>query len=256
LTSNNGFNVNLNTIAEWHNTSNVNPIIDAAFSNFYYYMYDGNTYVNAIYNISDGGNDMFDGGNYIDIWGNCITGFSNISYGTINTEPTHGFFITPVDTWPNTTLVYVQTGTARINVHGDVGSDGSGFVSNDQTTYATSNNRYGTIFYNANGLAGDPSVLDVWFTIENSNWGSLLMTSNDLRKTVDTNSYSHSVEITGSNYIFAKALISLSNGVMPDMTIIKDYVMAYVYNIPISVTSSNVNVDNRLPSYQGNMGDD
>jgi hypothetical protein len=190
---------------------------------------------------------MYDGGNYIDISGNCITGFSNIAYGTINTEPTHGYYVTPSGIWPNTTVLYVQKGTARINIHGNVGSDGSGTVTNDKTTYTTSNARYGTIFYNANGGTNDPSILDVWFTIENSNWSSRLTGSNDQRKTMDDNDYSHSVEITGSNYLFVKTLLALSNGVMPVIQDIRIYIEAYVHDLPITVTASNVNTDNRLP---------
>lgn len=246
LTSNNGFNVNLNYIANWHTSNNINPIIDATFSNFYYYLYDGYGNVNAIYSINDGGRDMFDGGNYIDIWGNCITGFSNLSYGTINTERTHGFYITPVDVWPNTTVVYAQTGTSRITTHGDVGSDSSGTVFNSNVSYSTSNDRFGEIYYNANGLASDPSVLDVWFTIQNSNWGSYITSSNDQRKDDDYNDYSHFVEVAGSNYIFAKTLLSLSNGIMPSMSDVQDFISSYVYNMPITITSSNINIDNRL----------
>lgn len=247
LTSNNGFNINLNTVADWHIESNLNALIDATFSNFYYYEFDGYANANSVSYISDGGNDMFDSGNYIDIWGNCITGFSNLSYGTINTEATHGFFITPSNIWPNTTIVYVQKGTSRINVHGNRGSDGSGTVTNDKNAYSTSNDRYGDIFYNANGLASDPSILDVWFTIQNSNWGSRVSSSNDQRETTDSNSYGQYVEITGSNYIFVKTLLSLSNGVMPSTQLVTDFVNSYVYNLPLTVTPSNINVDNRLP---------
>ncbi len=247
LTSNNGFNVNLNTINTWH-TQEQNPPLTDTFPSFYYYLYDGDEQNNSVHYISDGGgDDMYDGGNYIDISGNCITGFSNIAYGTINTEPTHGYYVTPSGIWPNTTVLYVQKGTARINIHGNVGSDGSGTVTNDKTTYTTSNARYGTIFYNANGGTNDPSILDVWFTIENSNWSSRLTGSNDQRKTMDDNDYSHSVEITGSNYLFVKTLLALSNGVMPVIQDIRIYIEAYVHDLPITVTASNVNTDNRLP---------
>jgi hypothetical protein len=256
LTSNNGFNVNLNTINDWHIQENLDPLIMGTFSNFFNYLYDGNSNNNAVHYIDDGGNDMYDDGNYIDIWGNCITGFSNVAYGTINTEPTHGYYVTPTNIWPNTTIVYVQKGVARITVHGDVGSDEGGTVTNDKTTYTTSNNRYGTIFYNANGEAGDPSVLDVWFTIENSNWNSRLTDSNDQRKTEDNNDYSHSVEVTGSNYIFVKTLLSLSNGVIPDTTDVQNYIEAYVYDLPINITASNVNIDNRLPVLEGEIWND
>lgn len=247
LTSNNGFNVNLNTIADWHTESNLTPLINNSFSNFYMYLYDGYANANSVTYISDGGNDMFDNGNYIDIWGNCITGFSNLSYGTINTEPTHGFYITPADVWPNTTIIYVQKGTSRINIHGDRGSDGNGTVTNDKASYITSNDRYGDIFYNANGLAVDPSILDVWFTVQNSNWGSRITSSNDQRETNDANDYTHSVEVGGSNYMFVKTLLSLSNGQVPTTQNIVDYVASYVYNLPITITSSNINTDNRLP---------
>lgn len=247
LTSNNGFNVNLNTLANWHLESNVIPLIDASFSNFFYYAYDGTFNANSVSYIHDGGDDMYDGGNRIDISGNCITGFSNLSYGSIYTEPTHGFFITAADVWPNTAITYVQTGTVRINVHGNRGSDGGGTITNDYVPYTTSNDLYGDIFYNANSDDNDPSILDIWFTIENSNWGSIITSSNDQRETEDNNNYSHSVQVGGSNYIFVKTLLSLSNGGKPSSQSIADYVSSYVYNLPITVTASNVNDDNRLP---------
>lgn len=255
LTSNNGFNINLNTIADWHTESNLSVLINATFSNFYSYDFDGYANANSVSYIHDGGNDMFDTGNYINIWGNCITGFSNLSYGTINSEPTHGFYITPSNTWPNTTIVYVQKGTSRITVHGNKGSDGSGTVTNDKVSYITSNYRYGDIFYNANGLAGDPSILDVWFTVQNSNWGSRVSSSNDTRETDDRNDYEHYVEITGSNYIFVKTLLSLSNGDMPPTQLVTDYITSYVYNLPLTITSSNINVDNRLPYGEPTIND-
>jgi hypothetical protein len=247
LTSNNGFNINLNTVANWHTESNLQPLIDASFSNFYQYLFDGYEYANSVSYMNDGGNDMFDTGNLIDIWGNCITGFSNVSYGTINTERTHGFYVSPSNIWPNTTIVYVQNGTSLINVHGNKGSDGSGTVTNDKVSYTTSNNRYGDIFYNANGLASDPSILDIWFTIQNSNWGSVITASNDQREIEDRNDYNHSVGITGSNYLLVKTLLSLSNGDVPSTQQVNNFVSAYVYNIPLTITSSNINVDNRLP---------
>lgn len=250
LTTNNGFNINLNEIADWHaEESNITPMIDSALPNFYKYVYDGNVNGNSVNYIYDGGhnNDMYDNGNYIDIDGNCITGFSNLSYGSIYTEPTHGFFVTPVNVWPNSTISYIQTGTVKINVHGEKGSDTGGTVTNDYVSYSTSNDRYGSIFYNANGDAGDPSILDVWFTVENSNWGSIITSSNDLRETEDRDDYNHSIEVGGSNYMFIKTLLSLSNGEMPPTQSIVDFVQAYVYNMPITITASNVNIDNRLP---------
>jgi hypothetical protein len=247
LTSNNGFNINLNALADWHTTSNLSPLIDATLSNFFSYHYDGFSEANFVSYIQDGQNDMFDSGNYIDVWGNCITEFSNLSYGTINTEPTHGFYITTSNVWPNTTIAYVQKGTVGIGVHGDRGSDGSGTITNDNMNYTTSNNRYGDIFYNANGLAGDPSILDVWFTIGNSNWGTRITSSNDQRESSDANDYTQSVEVGGSNYIFVKTLLSLSNGVVPSSQSIVDYVSTYVYNLPLVITASNINIDNRLP---------
>lgn len=256
LTSNNGFNINLNTIADWHVESNLTPLLNSSFSNFYYYLYDGYVNANSVSYIRDGGNDMFDNGNYIDIWGNCITGFSNLSYGTINTEATHGFYITPSNVWPNTTVIYVQKGTSRINVRGDRGSDGGGTITNDKASYTTSNSRYGDVFFNANGLANDPSILDIWFTIQNSNWGSRITSSNDQRETIDDNSYNHYVEVGGSNYIFVKTLLSLSNGDVPTTQNIIDYVSSYVYDIPLIVTLSNVNVDNRLPYGEIVINDD
>lgn len=248
LTANNGFNLNLNAIDDWfHNENNILPIIQNNLTNFYFYEFDGSANANSVNYINDGGGDMFDSGNYIDISGNCITGFSNLSYGSKYTEPTHGFYITPTDIWPNTTVAYVQTGTVRINVHGNRGSDGDATITNDYMQYTTCNDLYGDIYYNASGDAGDPSILDVWFTIQNSNWNSIITSSNDQRETEDDNLYSHSVEVGGSNYIFVKTLLSLSDGQMPSSQYVVNYVSSFVENLPLFITASNVNEDNRLP---------
>ena len=243
IRQNNGFNINLNTVANW--LSNTQAIYQQSFPNAFLYAYDAGSPVPD--HIDDGGNDMFDGGNYITVTSSCIGGvsnqtYSNIPYGNILGEATHGVMVASASNWPHLTLAYFQSDSARIYATGDTGSDGGGRVSNIPVqNYSTSNNRYGSIWTCINGLAYDPSIIDVWFTVENSNWNSQIISTDDQRKTTDTNSYSHYVGVTGSNFILAKALVSLSNGQMTDASSVTDFVKTLTYNMPLVVTSSNIN---------------
>lgn len=252
--TNKGFHVDLNTVARWFRAqSNTAPIINESFSNFFYYGFENgsNQTINCI---RDGGNDMYDTGNYITVQSSCIGLDSNeiydrVPYGNVVTEPTHGVLVTAPYTYPHTAMVYIQDETVSLNSSGDAGSDGGGVVGNiDVFSYSTSNGgRYGQVWANINGLASDPSIVDVWYTICSSNWNSTVTSNDDGRKTIDDgNDYSHYVSVGGSNIILCKSLISLSNGNMDiGSNEIAPFLSNLVANMPISITSNNVNVDVR-----------
>lgn len=240
--SNNGFNIQLNNISNW--LSNTIPIYEGSFANAYKYNYDSGFPIPN--QISDGGQDMFDGGNKISIYSACIGGTSNqpyidIPYGDILVERTHGVLVASACNWPHLTIAYVQNDNLQIEASGNTGSDGRGTVSNiDVQQYSTSNNRYGSIWTCMNGFAGDPSIIDVWFSIGSSNWGTSINYVADNRKTNDSDNYSHSVTVGGTNIVLCKALVGLSNGAFTDASTMTAFVERLVYNMPITITPSNI----------------
>lgn len=236
IRSNNGYNIWLNPVANFmNNTSNTIPLLEDIIPNFFRYEYP-TTDSNIRDNIPDGSNDMFDNGNYITVLSDCIgvqsnAAYNNIPYGDIVTENTHGVYVSGVNTWPHLTMVYIQSDTVGLQSSGNTGSDGSATVSNiDVQTYSTSNNRYGQIWTNMNGNAGDPSIIDTWFTICKSNWSSLILDIDDQRKQTDSvEDYNQAIRVQGSNFILCKALFALSNGEMySDPEPITNFVTSFV----------------------------
>jgi hypothetical protein len=249
------FHVFFNPLRNWMNEgSNTTPIIDANFSNFFYYNYeDGDPGLsNTIDQVYDGMDDMFDGGNYITVSSECIGDASNniyekVPYGNVLTEPTHGVYVSQPFTYPHLSMVYIQNDTVSLIGHGNVGSDESAAVSNiGVQSYETSNARFGSIWTNMNGNAGDPSIMDVWFTITHSNWNSTIGSIQDNRKTEDANDYSHSMAIGGCNFILCKALIGLSNGaLLEDPAPMTNFITSFVQAMPLTITQSNLSTNIR-----------
>lgn len=191
--------------------------------NFFVYFLDGNAY-----QISDGGNDMFDGGNYTAPWlrnnTNYINGGSiptptpslnytsqsatltdtNFYYASIGYSQSTGSF--PAGTqnpiFHPLTLIGARNGLGPIGFQkaGNNGADSggsivtgsiySGSVVNGFTTYA---------FYRQTfGQASDPAVCDVYVLLGHPNWGStfgtIVSSSN-----MDTNTNGATLYATGSS---------------------------------------------------------
>jgi hypothetical protein len=225
-----GFNqIDLNVFSNWHrlNASNYTSNI----TRFYFYLFDG-----GANNISDGGLDMWDGGNYISL-GGFRTAASN-NYGTVSNTPqsNNGFFISQSNVWPQIAFAYVKSGTITWSNAGDVGSDGGGSFSNFSGSYTTNVGRSGQFWVNENYNATDPTICYVWFTILNSSYSSALTSSNDGRKQNVLNAYTQFFTVTGTNLCFSQMLLSRSNGEFIPTADISNYVTAYVQNaqIPIS----------------------
>lgn len=169
--------------------------------NFYTYFLDGNAY-----QILDGGNDMFDNGNYTAPWLR-----SNISYVNAQTIPipapalnyssqsatltdTNFYYASfgytqSFDGLPQRlqssiyhplTLIGARSGSGPIGFQkaGNIGADGAGFlisgsiysgsVVNGFTTYATYRQTY--------GQSADPTICDVYVLLGHPNWGSVFNT--------------------------------------------------------------------------------
>lgn len=215
--------------------SNVNPR--------YFYTFDG-----GANNITDGGGDMYDGGNflsfgYLDSNGTQIQSNTSINYGTISntlvTGSNRGFFISQANIWPQVCFAYAQTGRINWRVNGDVGTDGGGTNGNSNGTYTTPNSRYGSWWANYNGGTGDPSICEVWFTILFSNISpSLINSTVDGRNTTSPppNGMNQFFQVGGSNFCFCLTLLSKNSGVFVTSTEITNYLTQYVQNAVLTIS--------------------
>jgi hypothetical protein len=169
--------------------------------NFFTYFLDGNAY-----QISDGGNDMFDAGNYTAPWlrnntnytalNNIPTPSPALSYASQSATLTDTNFYyasfgysQSVGVYPSgqqssiyhpLTMIGARSGSGPIGFQkaGNIGADGSGFlvtgsiysgsVVNGFTTYA--------IYRQSYGQASDPAICDVYVLLGHPNWGSVFGT--------------------------------------------------------------------------------
>ena len=157
---------------------------------------------------------MWDVGNFISLTFSNLRNLSTMNYGTMSTFSNSvtgllgGFYITPANQWPQTAIAYIKNGTVGWNNAGDVGTDGGGTVSNISGTYTCPGGRSGRYWVNQNFGVSDPSIIYAWYTIEQQSYGTVISSSNINRKTVDNNTYSQTVNLTGCNIIFAQTLLS------------------------------------------------
>lgn len=170
-------------------------------------------------NINDGGGDMYDGGNYVSVDATDNTtpfAVTDGNYGTLVDNTSYGYFISAANTWPHAAAVKITSGEAKLLVRGDTGSDTGGSVLNYNGTYTCANGRTGSYWMNVNYDTFDPTIGDLWFTIELPAWGTSGITKTaDTRKTSDTNNYNHYITVSGSNFIFVKLLLSKWANAMP-----------------------------------------
>jgi hypothetical protein len=169
--------------------------------NFFTYFLDGNSYF-----ITDGGNDMFDGGNYTAPWLR-----SNVSYVSGQSIPIPSLAlnylsqsVTLTDTnfyyaasgyIPSTgsfpagsqsgifhplTMIGARSGSGPIGFQksGNIGADGGGnLVTGSIYTGSVVNGFTAHAFYRQSfGQSSDPSICDVYVLLGHPNWGSVFDT--------------------------------------------------------------------------------
>ena len=236
--------VDLAAFSNWH-TSNSCNLFTNNISNRYLYTFDG-----TANSISDGGEDMYDGGNYISF--STTRGSTNLlntqsnNYGTLCnvTASNYGFFISQSNVWPQISLAYTNSGTIQWRISGDVGTDGSGSNSNVSGTYTTNNQgRNGSFWANQNYGLDDPSIVMTWFTILQPNLNSAITSCNDNRQATGPppNFMNQNFTVTGSNYLFGCFLLSsrntsLGRGELIPTAQIQNFLSNYVTNANIIIT--------------------
>lgn len=222
--------------SNWNSTF-ASSIYRSTIVSSYFYRFDG-----GANSISDGGDDMWDPpGNQISLTFNNRRGLSTLNYGVISTFTNEGgYFISRSNQWPQIAIAYMKNGTIGWTNSGNVGTDGLAGSSNSNIsgTYATPTGRYGRYWVNENYNTGDPTICYTWFTIEQENYGTLINSCNDNRKTRQppADSYAQHFNLTGQNIVFAQTLLSVRATITPTVglgyfipsTIIEGFLSTFV----------------------------
>jgi hypothetical protein len=208
-------NIDLVALNTWHNL-NASSIYRTYIPSSFFYAFDGLNNPSTV--IDDGGNDMFDAGNVINLSstrGNTVISVvrSNV-YGRISTSSNNnfGFMTTSRNVWPQVSMAYASNATLRWTLTGGIGSDNAGLLSNVSSTYTTNRGYTGRWWANQGwGQQFDPSIVYTWFTIESSSWNTLISSSNNGMWNVATTSdlMNQFVSVTGNNFVFGVFLLSV-----------------------------------------------
>ncbi|MFL0353000.1 HYR domain-containing protein [Xanthomarina sp. GH4-25] len=165
-------------------------------------------------NIDDGGNDMYDGGNYISTeTGNDISYSDNLVVSDINFGTTGQYFTRKVeDMW---LLVADLDAIDSFNIEGNLGADGDGTATGYTTTINVAGLNYNIFAKRVNEEVGvvdsDPSVNHLIIIPENVN-----ATHNF---TTDTGDDQHQVTaLTGTTRLYYLLFASIDSGVVDDAT--------------------------------------
>jgi hypothetical protein len=228
--------VNISTFSDWH-ANNASSIAISAMPTFYRYVFDGGSN-----NISDGGDDMWDGGNFISLGG--FTTISNMNYGASSNfvGSNSGYFLSGANVWPQIGLAYCKSGTITWSNGGDLGSDGGGLFSNmanigsAPNTYTTPSGRSGYWWANQNYAASDPTICYMWFTIDLPTSALTVTSSNDGRKTSVANNYTQSFSVTGTDLIFCQTLLSVSSAQLIGSANLSNFVTNYVEAVQLDIS--------------------
>jgi hypothetical protein len=219
--------------SNWNSTF-ASSIYRSTIPSSYFYTFDG-----TANSITDGGFDMWDGGNLLSLTFNYRRGLSTLNYGVISTFTNEGgYFISRSNQWPQIAIAYMKNGTIGWTNSGNVGTDGAVGSSNSNIsgTYATPTGRYGSYWVNQNYGTQDPTICYTWFTIEQENYGTLINSCNDNRKTRQppADTYVQHFNLTGQNIVFAQTLLSVRRtlpsglGYFIPSTIIEGFLSTFV----------------------------
>merc|ERR1712136_141472 len=148
--------------------------ITGAVTDYYSYTYDGEN----SYEISNGGNDMFDHGNKVFINAPCEDekllfynkehSYTDFEVGSVASQPFHTLM------WIADSSYESQGDYYNITVSGRTGTEGDGRVYSSQGEFSFSNGyKVAYIAHQVYAAANHPSICEVFYTISNTGlWGS------------------------------------------------------------------------------------
>jgi len=214
-------------------------------------------------NSNYGSISMFNDGNYIDIKitledSSIPVNQSNMYYGTSYQTSNFGYLVGSMDAYPHTSLTYTTAGSNDIYVYGgyQVLNNNNGLFSTFSGSYTCSNGNYGTYWVCQTGSALPtvdvaPFGVDLWYSVENSNWGSARSSDGTSYQNSPYYQYQYRTVVSGSNLIFCKSLIgSISSiggdlrGIFLDDTTIVGFLESYVNDAPFCDDPNNFSTIN------------
>lgn len=226
--------------------------------NFYNYTLDGDQYY-----ISDGGFDMYDGGNYTYPWFLSGADRTGLNYGqspylsyassgtgtgsnynpnsTVDTDFVYCGLGYSAVTNPLSMMAYRTTVGNPIGFQksGDVGADGGGIITSAVIYNGTSINGFRVFaFYRQVSGATDPSVCDLYMILGHEYWGSVYGIFNTYANTTSTNSNGGYAYMSGAgikNLLAIVTLLSKVNGVAVTVAEIQTVIAAWVSRIKIGL---------------------
>ena len=187
-------------------------------TSFYSYNLDQDAFT-----ISDGGGDMYDGGNSTQLYNNGGTVTSNIAYNsaltTIDTDLVYkglGYGISP-DQRPLSLMAYRNNNSTPKYLGwqktGNLGADGGGAQLNGWVHQGTTVNGFVVhAWYRLVYSAGDPSVCDFYMFIGHSNWNSSFGTFSTFAAASTDNNQNYVFTTNSLNIISIVTLLSKSGG--------------------------------------------
>lgn len=293
------WHINLKQIHDWH-MSNATNICASNIPGSFNYPYDGYTIDGKQCFMSVGGglfssnfgesSGVFSqaGGEIMAIQSeNTFNSFiAPIAYGDMvssNSMNSMGYMVTKQGAWPHTMLTYSRfPETLQLGSFYMTATNGTSTLSNSQTndetqtqlTYSTSNGRYGEMYIttayggvvSSNNLltSNHPSMIEVYYTICDSNWpqgeGAFSGTQilQDFRRQEDVQysemlGFGSAMMLVSSYCLVGRSLLATSNGqIPPDMGDVRRFVTSYVSQMPISISASydpNSNVMTDLSAF-------
>lgn len=212
------------------------------------------------YYINRGGGPPYDkdlfvdnGGNYIDMKirledGSIMMSNDQINYGRVAQRSNYGYLVGSLNAYPHTSLMYVTAGSNDISVRGSYKALNFDYISDKlfstfTGSYTCANGTYGTYWVQQTGTnvpTSDigPFGIDLWYSVEHSNWGSVLIDYLS-SYSAEYSDYLYRNEVYGSNFILCKSLIgSISSidsewkGTFLDEASIVDFLQSYVNDAP------------------------
>jgi len=210
-----------------------------------------NYYIGSGSRLDYGFLNIFNGGNNIDIQitledSSIPINQSYMYYGTSYQTSNFGYLVGSKDAYPHTSLTYTTAGSNDIYVHGQyqVLNGNNGLFSTFSGSYTCTNGNYGTYWVRQTGSALPtvdvaPFGVDLWYSVENSNWGSVRTSDGISYQNSPYYQYDYRTIVSGSNLIFCKSLIgSISSiggewrGTFLDDTTIVGFLESYVNDAP------------------------
>jgi hypothetical protein len=220
-------------------------------------------YITSGSNSNYGSVNMFNEGNFMDIKitledSSIPVSLSYVNYGTSYQTSNFGYLMGSINTYPHTSLTYTTAGSNDILVRGQyqVLNGNNGLFSTFSGSYTCSNGNYGTYWVRQSGSSAPstdvgPFGVDLWYSVENSNWGSVRTSDGTAYQNDPYYQYEYRTVVSGSNLIFCKSLLgSISSisaqweGTFLDETTIVNFLQSYVNDAPFCDDPNNFSTIN------------